>query len=37
MNYYTHIGLTINTYKEEKAKEEAEPPAASERYGRPEP
>jgi len=37
MNYYTHIGLTINTYKEEKAQEEAEPPAANERYGRPEP
>lgn len=37
MNYYTHIGLTINTYEEEQAETEAEPPAAAERFGRPRP
>lgn len=39
LNYYTHIGLTINTYKEQASKESAaeEPPPANERFGRPEP
>jgi uncharacterized membrane protein len=39
LNYYTHIGLTINTYEEQAKKEAAshEPPPANERYGRPEP
>jgi uncharacterized membrane protein len=40
LNYYTHIGLTINTYKEEQAKTEdaaEEPPPANQRFGRPDP
>jgi uncharacterized membrane protein len=36
MNYYTHIGLTINTYEEQQQQLEEQPPA-NERYGRPSP
>jgi hypothetical protein len=37
LNYYTHIGLTINTYEEEKAEGEESEPPANERFGQPEP
>ena len=37
MNYYTHIGLTINTYEEQQKTLEEQPSPANERYGQPSP